>query len=259
MIKAPALLLSVLLAQAPAYSGTPAASRVHISMYPCTHDAHGNSITWRGEPVVTLYDRQHYGDSAYSGFFPKVTVTKSEGAEAGFYFDVRPGNYEAIVRFSQSPLIFIHNGPLIVIPGYDRHLFVAGCSLTDWHSVAAVAGAMPVGDVTVSVLVFERKVHCGDQIDALDQKTLKPLAPYRRWPAVIDGGAYYANFHGYGKQDQTIALEFGGALFTRGTVLITATPDTPSEKPPLIIKDVTPELIKTAARAWGKLVCEQGF
>ena len=253
------LLLMILLAPGPVCALQQALSRVYVSMYPCARDVHGKPIEYLGQPTVTLYDRGNYGDYKYSGVLPAVTVTKSGPLESAFYFDVQPGNYEAFVKFSRSPHLFIHNGPLIVIAGYDRHLFVAGCSLTDWHSVAAVAGKMPLNDVTISVLVSDRPMQCGDDIYALDQKTLRPVKTVQRSQAVADGGAYYANFHGYGKQDRTIALEFTGALFTRGVVLVTETPDTPVGKPPFLVKDITPEIVQAATRASGTLTCVRGF
>jgi hypothetical protein len=259
LMKAALVFLIILLASAPLHSSALSFSRVYVSLYPCSGDARAELAVNSGQPVVTLYDRQYYGDDQLHGFNPSITVTKGDGSDSTFYFDVQPGNYEAFVKLSQSPRLFIHNGPLIVISGQDRHLFVAGCGLTDWHSVAAVAGVMPMSDVTITVLVSESQMHCGDDIYALDQKTLRPQIRYRRSQALIDSGAYYANFHGYGKQDHTVALEFSGALFTRGAVLITDTPDTTARKPPLIIKDITPSIVQAATRASGKLVCVQGF
>jgi hypothetical protein len=113
--------------------------------------------------------------------------------------------------------------------------------------------------VNTIVLVFEHQMHCGDDIDAHDQKKLKPLVSYQRSPAVIDDGAYYANFYGYGKQNNTVALEFTGALFTRGVLLLTNTPDTASDKPPLITKNITPSIVQAATRASGMIVCVPGF
>jgi hypothetical protein len=66
------------------------------------------------------------------------------------------------VRFSNLPGLFVSNGPLIVLPGHDRHLFIAGCRAADWHDVAAVAGRMPISDITVSVLHYSHPMRCGD-------------------------------------------------------------------------------------------------
>jgi hypothetical protein len=80
-----------------------------------------------------------------------------------------------------------------------------------------------------------------------------------RTQAVIDGGAYYANLHAYGKQNHTVALEFSGAMFTRGAILLTNTPDTAADKPPFIVKDVTPQIVQSATRVGNTLICVPGF
>jgi hypothetical protein len=255
-----ALLLIALLASEPLSLQASPVSRVYVSMYPCSPDVRNKVADHPGAPTVTVYDSRKTGDQGYHGFAPRIAITKSGPSESEFYFDLEPGNYEAVVASPHSrrfPLI--HDGPLIVISGHDRHLFIAGCSLTDWHSAAAVAGAMPQSDVAISVLVSEHQMHCADEIDALDQKTLKPLISYQRSPAVIDDGAYYANFYGYGKQNNTVALEFTGALFTRGVLLLTNTPDTAPNKPTLIIKNITPSIVQAATRASGTIVCVPGF
>ena len=129
----------------------------------------------------------------------------------------------------------------------------------DWHSVGAIAGRLPPANVRVSVLLFDRPVQCGDDYHALDQKTRKVLFPRQRSEAVMDDGAYYANFHGYGRQEQTLALVFSGALFTEGAILLTNTPNTATGKPPFIIKNLTPEIIQTAFRPEGKFACLPDF
>jgi hypothetical protein len=215
------------------------ASRVYVNAYPCLADHGRRAVEFSGAPIVTLYDRVHYGDADYNGLSPTVTVGKSENGESNFSFDVQPGNYHAFVRFSSSRSFF-RNGPLIVISGHDRHLFVAGCGLADWHDVAAIAGRLPLSTVTVSVLVFDHPMQCGDDTRALDQKTLKLVANRQRTAAVVDDGIYYANFHSYGKQDRTIALAFSGALFTEGAILLTDTPEVPQASRRLSSKTLPP-------------------
>ena len=236
-----------------------ATSRVYVNAYPCTTAPDIETISSAGTPSVTLYDRNHYGEAKYVGFTPAVVVDKTLSGWSEFHFDVMPGNYEAFIRFSNLPHLFFRNGPLIVLPAHERHLLVAGCGLADWHSVGAIAGELPLANIGVSALVFEHPVQCGDDYRALDQKTLKMLSPWQRSDAVMDFGAYYINFHGYGKQERTLALEFSGALFTEGAVLLTNTPNTATGKPPFIIKNLTPTIIQTAVRAKGKLVCMPGF
>lgn len=253
------LLLTVVIASASPALARPALSRVYVNAYPCAANGR-TALRDPGKPLVTLYDRRHYGDASDAGLHPVANVTASHPGESDFYFDVSPGSYHAFVEFPGSNrTISMANGPLIVIAGYDRHLFIAGCGLTDWHAVAAVAGKLPLRTVTVRVLHFERPMRCGDDIYALDQKTLQPRYPYQRTEAVIDDGAYYGVFHGYGWQNRTVALEFSGALFTRGAVLVTNAPRVPFNRPPLLLKDVTPAIIEAAARAGGDLVCVRGF
>jgi hypothetical protein len=236
-----------------------ATSRVYVSAYPCTIVRNGKTVNSTGTPSVALYDQNHYGETNYSGFTPTVVVDKTSTGESEFHFDVLPGNYSAFIKFSNVPLLFFRDGPLIVLPERERHLLVGGCGLVDWHSVGAIAGRLPPANVRVSVLLFDRPVQCGDDYHALDQKTLKALFPRQRSEAVMDDGAYYANFHGYGRQEQTLALVFSGALFTEGAILLTNTPNAATGKPPFIIKNLTPEIIQTAFRAEGKLACLPGF
>ena len=75
----------------------------------------------------------------------------------------------------------------------------------------------------------------------------------------MDDGAYYANFHGYGKQDHG-GVGILGRAFYRGRNLANQNPsNTPTDKPPFIIKNLTPEIIQTALGAEGQLACIPGF
>jgi hypothetical protein len=242
-----------------------AKSRVYVVAYPCAAGAKGEP-TVSTTPKVNLYDQAFYGDSGnLVGINPPVTVTRTTTDTVEFYFDVRPGNYDASVEFPTSTPKATwgcgRNGPLVVIPGKDRHLFVAATrATTDWHAPGAVAGTLPMKGINVLVLVYDHPMHCGDDIRSYDPKTYKVTIAPHPGSAVIDDEAYYQNIHAYGKQDHTVAIEFSGALFSYGTVLLTATPDTAAHKPPLIEKDVTPEVLHAAtARRADKLICIPGF
>jgi hypothetical protein len=192
-----------------------ASSRIYVTAFPCTTDSDGHRVPNPGTPIVTIRDITRHGDFTQNGTTPMITVTRSDADESDFHFNISPGSYDVFVRFPNfGRLIASRNGPLAVSAGYDRHIFIAGCGIADWHATGAIAGSFPVKSVVISVLVFEHPMKCGDDFRALNQTTLKPLFKFHTWDAVIDGGAYYANFYGYGKQDRTIALLFSAALFT---------------------------------------------
>src|SRR5579862_2902743 len=144
------IVLAVMLSMFPALTVSAAqpVSRVYVNAYPCMTDQAGKPVENPGTPIVTLYDRIYYGDAKYHGFSPTVVIEKTAKGELDFHFDLQPGNYDVYIKFSNLPRLFIGNGPLIVIPAHDRHLLVAGCGLADWHSVAAIAGNLPLTDVT---------------------------------------------------------------------------------------------------------------
>jgi hypothetical protein len=244
-------------------NGDAPTSRVYVVGYPCA--ATGEVAGMSSSPTVTLYDQGFYGDSANPiGEHPSLTITRAATDEVDFYFDVRPGNYDAFVHFpTQDPKsVCGRNGPLVVIPGKDRHLFVAAMSgVTDWHSPAAIAGTLPLPGVRVSVLLYDHPMRCGDDVRSFDPNTFKPTNVPHISGTIIDGGAYYTNFHAYGKQDHTLALEFSGALFTHGVVLLTVTPETSPNKPPFIEKDITKATLHAAMDKpfAEKLICIQGF
>jgi hypothetical protein len=256
--KSTILLMLIVVTLAPVPTVAVTVSRVYVDAYPCA-DMSGKRPDSPGVPVVTLFDRTQYGDANYKGSEPVVAVTKSSSGESNFYFDIPAGNYHAFVSFPSRSRAFMANGPLVVISGHDRHLVIGGCHFTDWHDVAAIAGSVPFDNIAVSVLVFDHSMRCGDDFRALDQTTLKPLASSQETSAIVDHGAYYATFHGYGRQDRTVALLFSGAFFTEGAILVASTPDTPAHKPPLILKDLTPTIIQAAMRNGSKLLCVQGF
>lgn len=241
-----------------------ATSRIYVTAYPCAPNDHGGVVT-PGQPTVSLYDQAFYGESNRPvSEEPGVTVTSATGGTVTFYFDIAPGNYDAFIKFStvNKRVMCGRNGPLVVLPGKDRHLFVAAMTgLTDWHAPGAVAGTLPMPGVDVSVLVYDHPMLCGDNVRSYDPRTFKPTVTPHVGSAVIDDGAYYQNIHAYGKQDRTVAIEFRGALFTHGTVLLTVTPDTKQKHPPFIQKDVTTDILRaaTAKPFEDKLVCIPGF
>ncbi len=134
-----------------------ATSRVYVVAYRCTPNQ-GAALVALGDPVVDLYDQAFYGDAGDPvSIKPSVTVTKATTDTVEFYFDVHPGNYDASIRLPmlKRSLVCGRNGPLVVLPGRDRHLFVAAMTgSTDWHAPGAVAGTLPIEGVDVSVLVY---------------------------------------------------------------------------------------------------------
>lgn len=232
-------------------------TRIYVDALPCAQSGQKFPES-PGKPIVRLFNRQQYGDGSYDGFYPAIVVTGALKGESNFYFDVKQGNYEVSLKFSNLPGLFVANGPLIAVSQHDRHLFVAGCSLTDWHDVGAIAGKLPLENVDVSVLTYDHPMRCGDLIRSFGAGG-KLLVDPRVTDAVVDSGEYYANFHGYGRQDRTVALEFSGALFTSGAILLTEAPDTPPSKPPFILKDITRRTMEAATLGQGKLVCMPGF
>jgi len=241
-----------------------ASSRVYVVAYPCA-PAEGGPVVAPGDPVVSVHDQAFYGDPGdWVETTPRVTMTSATSDTVEFYFDLPPGNYSAWIRFpTKNPKEFCsRNGPLVVLPGKDRHLFVATMDgVTDWHSVAAVAGRLPMSGVRVSVLVYDHPMHCGDDVRSYDPKTFRATVSPHDGSAVIDDGAYYQNIHAYGKVDHTVAIAVSGGLFTQGTVLLTVTPDTKANKPPFLRKDITPAILHaaTANPFDQKLVCIAGF
>jgi hypothetical protein len=261
-----ASLLAIAVACVPTTGSTDekATSRVYVIAYPCPANR-GVAVVAAGDPVVDLYDQAFYGDSGKrTSIKSPVTVTKATTDTVEFYFDVYPGNYDAFIRFptSNPKAICSRNGPLIVLPGRDRHLFVATIpGFSDWHAAGAVAGTLPMKGAGVSVLVYDRQMHCGDNVRSFDPKTFKPTVTPHVGNAVIDDGAYYENIHAYGKQDHTIALEISGALFTRAAILLTITPETDVNKPPFIEKDITANILHAATETpfTETLVCIPGL
>jgi hypothetical protein len=241
-------------------------SRVYVTAYPCAPTL--GIVVAPGAPEVDLYDQAFYGDRRLPPeITPAITVTKQTQDATEFYFDIKPGNYDAFIRFPTrrqgSRMVMCgRNGPLDILMGKDRHLFVAAMTgITDWHLPGVVAGTLPMKGVTVSVLVYPQPMQCGDDVNWYGPETKVTGITPREYDAVMDDGAYYTNIPAYGRQDRTVALRFSGALFTGGTVLLTVTPDTKPHKPPFIEKDVTAEILRaaTASPFRQQLACIDGF
>jgi hypothetical protein len=256
----PLLLLVALAFPTPVLSSVPVMSHIYVTTIPCSSDSRGRQVDLTGPPEVSLYDQAALGKTDQKAIRPTVTVTAFASDPVTFHFDIAPGFYDAFFRFPASTGFIGRNGPLIVISGKDRHLVVAACNITsDWHARGVMAGLLRVPNVMVSVLVFEHSMKCGDDYNALDQKTLQPMFKVRASAAAVDEGAYYANFYGWGQQDGNLALRFSGALFTEGAILVTNTPDTRSDRLPFLRKDITEDIVIAAMRANGKLACVDGF
>jgi hypothetical protein len=238
-----------------------ATSRVYVTALCAGTD--GKQVQNSGEPIIELHDQAYYGDYRRPALTPVVHMQPSSPPFTRFYVDVPPGSYDvnlgSAAAGAASGGMCSRNGPLIVLPNRTRSIFIAGSAIADWHAAAAIAGSLPANGVRVQALVYDRPKHCGDAAHSYDQKTLNERTPPRIVPAENDDGAYYANFHAYGTQDRTIALQFEGALFTRGTVLVTTTPTTAADKPPFIVKDITPAILQAAINGDGRLVCAPGF
>jgi len=238
-------------------------SRIYVVAYPCPTSI--NAAGQVGAPTVTLYDQAFYGDNGNPvAISPSVTVTRSASDEVDFYFDQRPGSYDAFIHLAtqDSKSFCGRNGPLVAIPGKDRHIFVAANSaITDWHAPAAIAGTLPIASVSIWVFQYDRRMKCGDDIRSFDPNTFKLTNAPGISGTTIDDGAYYGNFHAYGNQDHKLALQLTGALFSHATVLLTALPDTKPNKPPFIRKDITEAILHAAmATTHGeKLICIPGF
>jgi hypothetical protein len=240
-------------------------SRVYVTAYPCPPTQ--GIVVIPGAPEVALSDQAFYGDRSASAITPSITVTKQTQYATEFYFDVKPGNYDAFLTFPTQRkgsrfAMCGRNGPLDVLMGKDRHLFVAaGTGITDWHLPGVVSGALPVKGVDVSVLVYPHPMKCGDDVNWYGPDARATAVTPREYEAVMDDNAYYANIRAYGKQDHTVALRFSGALFTEGVVLLTVTPDTNADKPPFIEKNVTAEILRaaTASPFRQQLMCIDGY
>lgn len=228
-------------------------SRVYVTAYPCATRPDGSPVVNPAPPDVSLYDQRDYGDSGNpTPIRPTVVVTSSSLQEVHFQFDIAPGSYDAFFHFRTTSELCGRNGPLVTITGKNRHLLISAFNgLTEWHAPAAVAGEIAIPGISVSALVYNHPMHCGDKARSYD--------PPQKVHAIIDDGAYYANFDAFGKQDHTIALQLSGGLFTRGFILLTATPNTEARKAPMIQKNITADVVRAAVSHPDQLNCVSGF
>ena len=210
-----AIVLAWSLGAAAPQNGANEWSRVFVSAYGCERDQSSFFTPAPALPEVELYDQSQIS-KAGSNATIRPTLHRATGAEwgaVGFYFDITPGYYELTLSFSgRSPCGA--NGPLIVIPGANRHIVVFGDNgVTDWHARLALAGVMPVAyGISVQAVRLDRPAKCGDDIA---QYTFKES------DGVVDAGVYYANLMAYDRQDHTIALVLSGGLLTRQAILLT--------------------------------------
>jgi hypothetical protein len=143
-----------------------------------------------GKPEVSLYRVSDYSNSPQS-INPNVNVTQESNSVVQFYFDTAPGNYAALVSFAKAGDCGA-NGHLIVLPGKSRNLVIATCHcITDWHARAAIAGALPVAGLSVNILTFPKREHCGDSVPSLSPRQERD----ELYHAEIDDGAYYSDLY----------------------------------------------------------------
>lgn len=204
------------------------ASRVYVEAYTCMVDEHGYPLANPGTPEVTLRDQNPDGSTRSISKPPVHIVLKSPGV-VQFYFDTAPGNYDALVDLLGKGSCG-SNGPLVVIPGASRHLFVmTGKGVMDWHARLALAGVLPDPAMTVRAVVLDRPAKCGD--DPRDYTV-------RESDGVVDDGVYYANLMAYDRQDHTVALIISGALFTERAILLTQPLGGPKHSHDLVLKNL---------------------
>lgn len=225
------LSLASMLGAAPPQSSNKDWSRVFVSAYSCERDQSSFFTPSPALPQVELYDQSQ--SKAGSDAITRPVLHRGTGNEwgaVGFYFDIAPGYYELFLSF-RGRLPCSANGPLIVIPGADRHMVVfAENAVTDWHARLALAGVMPVENgISVQAVLLDRPAKCGDDIA---QYTVKES------DGVVDAGVYYANLMAYDRQDHTIALFLSGALFTQRAILLTVPLGGPNHAHDLVIKSL---------------------
>jgi hypothetical protein len=180
---------------------------------------------------------------------PAIEDVKPVPGGVEFHFELAPGTYEAAVSFGNE--LCNANGPLVILPGVDRHLFVAGVqAVMDWHARLALAGTVPVDGMVVKVVVLTRPAKCGDNPRSYE---------HEEESGTVDQGVYYANVYGYEEQDQKVALVLSGALFTERTVLVTQPLGGKNHGHDLVVKNLTPDVIQAAVTSPNKFACASGF
>jgi hypothetical protein len=224
-------------------------SRVYVTAYSCSEIRLGTRSASPGTPTVELYSQSQTGMQALAK--PKIDVTVRMQDAVQFYFDAAPGYYELFIDFPGT--LCAANGPLAVITGAARHLFVmTSKAVMDWHARLALAGVLPASGVSVRAVLLDRPARCGD--DPRDY-TIKES------DGVVDAGVYYANLSAYEEENKTIALMLKGALFTERAVLLMQPLGGPSGNSELVIKnlDYDPVLLAVAAAGPNRFACIPGF
>ena len=234
------LSLASVLGTAPPQTGTKEWSRVYVSAYGCERDQSTFFTSAPAFPEVELYDQRQIPKTGSNAIIRPVLHrgTGDEWGAVGFYFDIAPGYYELFLSFrGRSPCGA--NGPLIVIPGADRHMVVFGENgVTDWHAGLALAGVMPVENgISVQAVLLDHPAKCGDDIAQYAVKESN---------GVVDAGVYYANLMAYDRQDHTIALVLSGALLTRRAILFTVPLGGPNHARDLVIRSLFYDAVTVA-------------
>jgi hypothetical protein len=234
-------LLSSVILPANAQNGV---SRVYVTAYGCTAGS-ARPESDVGTPTVSLFEKKERNEL--------TPATHAEARMLGamrFYFDVAPGYYELSLIFHGKEICG-SNGPLVVIEGASRHLFVVGGNgVTDWHAELAIAGTVPIKGLSVRAVLLDRAAKCGDDPRGYGVKESD---------GTVDDGVYYANLMAYDRQDHTIALVLTGALFSERTILITQPLGGPSHARDLVVKSLSQSMLQVAASAPNAFSCVPGF
>lgn len=242
-----AILICALLWGASSVTASPILSHVYVTAY-CTKDLRSQPVVDSGVPAVTLYDQRSVIGSPWKQIKPAVTVLDRTNGAIRFMFDATPGNYDSFIRYPRFGCG--RNGPLVVAAGHDRHLFIAGNAIMDWHARLALVGSVPSDGLVVRVVTLDHPAKCGD--DPRDYHDVDT-------DGLTDDGYFYANVAGYEEQNHTIALILSGALFTEGAVLLTEPVGGPAHGRDVVVKDITPDVLRAVASARYKFACVTGF
>ncbi len=225
-------------------------SRVYVTAYHCATEAGDGIVKDAGKAEVHLYNLALTGPARNKAATPDVEGVKPVTGGVQFYFDVPPGNYDAYIDFP-SEFACNANGPLLVLPGTDRHLYTSGVhAVTDWHGTLGIAGHVGVQGVTVHAAFIVRPAKCGDDSRYFDRK-------YE--DGTMDDGVYYANLPSDNRLAHNVVLILSGALFTERIVLVTEPMGGPGHRGDVVVKDVTPEVLAAAAASPNKFACVPGF
>jgi len=199
---------------------------------------------------VQLYDLALTGAARNKAATPALEDVKPVIGGVQFYFSVQPGNYHAFIDFPGEFACNV-NGPLLVVPGADRHLYTSGVhAITDWHGTLGIAGHVSVSGVTVHAAFLDRQAKCGDDSRYFDRK-------YE--DGTMDDGVYYAILPSDNRLDHNVVLVLSGALFTERVVLVTEPMGGPLHQADVVVRDVTPEVLAAAAASPNKFACVRGF